>query len=301
MGSTTASEKQGTGAADLAAMVIEAAKNYDGAALRYYDGDDLKDMSYEELGEAAREVAGGLIALGVEAGQRVAILSETRYEWTLADLGGILAGAHVVPIYQTASAEEAEHVLKDSEATVVFVEDSEKLETAREAAAESERRALRAVRRRGRRRDHARRAAREGAREGRRGRPAHRGHRARRRVHADLHVGHDRPAEGLRPHARELPRELRDADQRGRHRGRRGPLHLPAARARAVAHDADGDARRGRDAGLLARRQGQGARRPARDQADDLPVGPAHLREDLRPGAGEGRRRHQGQAARQGH
>jgi long-chain acyl-CoA synthetase len=134
MGGTSAGTKQGTGAADLAAMVVEAAQNYDGTALRYYEGDELKDMSYEELGQAAREVAGGLIALGVEAGQRVAIFSETRYEWTLADLGTILTGAHAVPIYQTASAEEAEHVLKDSEATVVFVEDSEKLETAREAA-----------------------------------------------------------------------------------------------------------------------------------------------------------------------
>src|SRR3954447_9295770 len=133
MGGTTAGTKQGTGAADLAAMVVEAAQNYDGTALRYYDGDELKDMSYEELGQAAREIAGGLIELGVETGQRVAILSETRPEWTLADLGGILAGAHVVPIYQTASAEEARHVLEDSEATVVFCEDTEKLETVREA------------------------------------------------------------------------------------------------------------------------------------------------------------------------
>jgi long-chain acyl-CoA synthetase len=134
MGGTTAGTKQGTGAADLAAMVGEAAENYDGAALRYHDGDDWQDMSYEELGQAAREIAGGLIELGVEAGQRVAILSETRYEWTLADLGGILAGAHVVPIYQTASAEEANHVLEDSGATVVFCEDTEKLETVREAS-----------------------------------------------------------------------------------------------------------------------------------------------------------------------
>src|SRR3954471_22270063 len=134
MGGTTAGTKQGTGAADLAAMVVEAAQNHDGAALRYYDGDELKDMSYEELGQAAREIAGGLIELGVEPGQRVAILSETRYEWTLADLGGILAGAQVVPIYQTASAEEARHVLEDSEATVVFCEDTEKLETVREAS-----------------------------------------------------------------------------------------------------------------------------------------------------------------------
>src|SRR5215211_1723565 len=134
MGGTTTETRQGTGADDLAAMVVQAAQDYDGAALRYHDGDDWRDMSYEELGRAAREIAGGLVALGIEAGQRVAILSETRPEWTLADLGGILAGAQVVPIYQTASAEEAQHVLEDSEARLVFCEDTEKLETVREAS-----------------------------------------------------------------------------------------------------------------------------------------------------------------------
>jgi long-chain acyl-CoA synthetase len=134
MGGTRAGNRQGTGAEHLAAMVVEAAREYDGAALRYHDGGDWTDMSFEGLGQATREIAGGLIELGVEAGQRVAILSETRAEWTLADLGGILAGAHVVPIYQTASAEEARHVLKDSEARLVFCEDTEKLETVREAS-----------------------------------------------------------------------------------------------------------------------------------------------------------------------
>src|SRR5215217_3040502 len=134
MGSTTAETKQGTGADDLAAMVVQAAQDYDGAALRYHDGDDWRDMSYEELGQAAREIAGGLIALGIEAGQRVAIFSETRPEWTLADLGAILAGIHVVPIYQTSSVEEARHVLGDSGTRLVFCEDEEKLGTIREAS-----------------------------------------------------------------------------------------------------------------------------------------------------------------------
>src|SRR3712207_3868492 len=115
-------------------MAIEAAERYEGAALKYKDGDEWAELSYEELGRAAREVAAGLIDLGIEAGDRVAIFSETRMEWTVADLGAILAGAVVVPIYQTSSAEEAEHVLKDSESRLVCVEDSDKLETAREAA-----------------------------------------------------------------------------------------------------------------------------------------------------------------------
>src|SRR4051794_5973305 len=134
MGGTSTEERQGTGAEDLAAMVVEAAREHGGAALRYHDGDDWAELSYEELGDATHEIAGGLIELGIEAGQRVAILSETRAEWTLADLGGILAGAQVVPIYQTASAEEARHVLEDSEARLVFCEDADKLETVREAS-----------------------------------------------------------------------------------------------------------------------------------------------------------------------
>jgi long-chain acyl-CoA synthetase len=125
---------KGTGASDLAAMVVAAAEHNEGVALRYPEDDEWQEMSYAELGEATREIAAGLMALGIEAGQRVAILSETRAEWTLADLGAILAGAHVVPIYQTASVEEARHVLEDSESRLVFCEDTEKLATAREAA-----------------------------------------------------------------------------------------------------------------------------------------------------------------------
>src|SRR4051812_570830 len=127
---------QGTGAATLAAMALEAAQRYDGAALRYKEGDDWAELSWEELGTAIREIAAGLIDLGIEPGQRVAIFADTRFEWTLVDLGAIAAGAQVVPIYQTASVEEAEHVLKDSESRLVFCEDEEKLEVAREAASD---------------------------------------------------------------------------------------------------------------------------------------------------------------------
>ena len=134
--SSTTTDSQGTGANTLAGMVLEAGERYDGAAMRYSDNDRWIEMSYADLVEAAREIAGGLIDQGIEAGDRVAIFSDTRPEWTLADLGIVLAGAVTVPIYQTASAEEAKHVLADSEAKVVFVENEELLATAREAAKE---------------------------------------------------------------------------------------------------------------------------------------------------------------------
>jgi long-chain acyl-CoA synthetase len=125
--------KQGTGTETLGEMVLAAAEHYEGAALRFKEGDDWKDISYGELRDITREIAGGLIELGIEPKQRVAILSDTRPEWTLADLGTILAAAIVVPIYQTASAEEARHVLEDSESKLVFCENTDQLETAREA------------------------------------------------------------------------------------------------------------------------------------------------------------------------
>ena len=126
----------GTGAKTLAAMVLEAVDRYDGAALKYHDGEDWTELSYDELGTAVREIAGGLIELGVEPGGRVAIFSDTRHEWTLADLGAIVAGATVVPIYHTSAAEEAKHVLGDSGAKIVFCENEELLKTAREASEE---------------------------------------------------------------------------------------------------------------------------------------------------------------------
>jgi long-chain acyl-CoA synthetase len=130
-----AAETQGTGAKTLAAMLLEAIKSYDGVAMKYPTGEgEWTELSYEELGKAAREIAAGLIELGVEKGDTVAIFSDTRAEWTLADLGTILAAATVVPIYQTASAEEANHVLKDSEAKVVFCENDELLKVAKEAS-----------------------------------------------------------------------------------------------------------------------------------------------------------------------
>jgi long-chain acyl-CoA synthetase len=82
-------------------------------------------MSYEELGVATREIARGLIALGIQPGDRVSILSGTRPEWTLADLGSLCAGAVVAPIYHTNSPEECRYVLDHAGSRVVFCEDAE--------------------------------------------------------------------------------------------------------------------------------------------------------------------------------
>jgi long-chain acyl-CoA synthetase len=111
----------------LATLLVDAAARYSSTAMRApYDG-GWRTTSYAQLGTDARAIAKGLIALGVAPGDRVAILSNTRAEWTLADFGTICAGAVVVPVYQTNSPEECQYVLEHAGATVLFLEDATQL------------------------------------------------------------------------------------------------------------------------------------------------------------------------------
>jgi long-chain acyl-CoA synthetase len=86
-----------------------------------------RDVTFAEVGAIADEIGLGLIDLGIEPGERVAILSRTRPEWTYADFGATEAGAVVVPIYQTNSPQECEWVLSDSDAVAVFAENGAEL------------------------------------------------------------------------------------------------------------------------------------------------------------------------------
>ena len=125
--------ERGTETETLARMVVAATRRYEGPALRFKTAaGEWDEVSYPELGERVKRVAKGLIALGIEAGDRVAIFSDTRPEWTLCDFAAICAGAVVVPIYQTSSAEEARHVLSDSGAKLVFCENAEMVEKVEE-------------------------------------------------------------------------------------------------------------------------------------------------------------------------
>ena len=144
----------------------------------------------------------------------------------------------------------------------------------------------------------ARRAARAWARPlGRRVRGARRRRHARRRLPLHLHVGHDRPAEGLHPHPRQLPaRDRHDADD-GRARLRRARLPLPAAGPRLRGADPVRRDRRRVDDRLLGEGPAEDRAQPDGGEAHLLPVGPADLREDLP--AGHQQRARQG-AARAG-
>ncbi len=120
---TTAAPATMPPARTLATLALGAADRHRGTAMRYPEGGAWSRTSFSELGADTRAIAKGLIALGVAPGDRVAILSNTRAEWTLADLGAICAGAVVVPVYQTNSPEECQYVLEHSDSSVLFAED----------------------------------------------------------------------------------------------------------------------------------------------------------------------------------
>jgi long-chain acyl-CoA synthetase len=107
----------------LAAALLTALSRPEGVALQSCGSD--AHVTYPELRAAVREVAGGLIAMGIHQGDRVAILGATRPEWAVLDVGALFAGATVVPVYHTSSPEECRHVLGHSGARVVFCEDDE--------------------------------------------------------------------------------------------------------------------------------------------------------------------------------
>ena len=115
-----------TGTQTLGAMILSAGAR-EGPALRYKEGGIWRETGYRELARSARDIAKGLIALGIEPGERVSILADTRPQWTVADAASFCAATVVAPIYQTNSPEECEYVLRHSEARAVFCEDSSQL------------------------------------------------------------------------------------------------------------------------------------------------------------------------------
>ncbi len=113
-----------TSASTLGRMVLAAQQRGEDVALRYPTPAGEQTITYGQLGERSRELARGLIALGIDGGDVVSILCSTRAQWTLCELGAVCAGAVVAPIYHTNSPEECRHVLADSEARLVFCEDA---------------------------------------------------------------------------------------------------------------------------------------------------------------------------------
>ena len=93
-----------------------------------------RTITAREFSEEVDAVASGLIGMGLEPGERVAIMSRTRYEWTLLDFACWTAALVPVPIYETSSAEQIAHVLADSEARLIVTETITMAELVRTAA-----------------------------------------------------------------------------------------------------------------------------------------------------------------------
>ncbi len=284
------------------------AKSSTAEAYRFPVGETWESVTWAEAGDRVTALAAGLLSLGIENEQRVGIASGTRYEWILADLAIMCAGAATTTVYPSTNGEDTSYILSDSGSRVVFAEDDEQLEKLRshrdelpevmkvvtfdgttdgdwvidmDALAELGRAYLA---------EHPgiveETAAEDPARPAR---------------HPDLHLRHHRPAQGRAPGAPLV-------GLRGRGHPRPGP---PARGRPAVPVAADGALLR-QGAALLAAglRLRHGDRRPRRQdhreprgrEADVHGRGPPHLREGLlahphdagRRGRGEGEDLHQG-------
>jgi len=109
--------------AHLLQPVLErAAREPQRAVASHRDGDRFVDVTAAELVERVRRLAKGLIAAGVEPGDRVALMAATRLEWLLVDYAVLASGAVTVPAYETSSAEQLQWILSDSGSVAVILE-----------------------------------------------------------------------------------------------------------------------------------------------------------------------------------
>ncbi|MFF9014866.1 AMP-dependent synthetase/ligase [Streptomyces sp. NPDC014870] len=119
------------------------ARTPDAEAYRYpvpaADGqgpDDWKSLSWGQAAERVFAIAAGLMDLGVQPEERIALSSSTRVEWILSDLGVMCAGAAVTTVYPQTNAEESAFILADSDSKVLIAEDAAQLAKARETRAD---------------------------------------------------------------------------------------------------------------------------------------------------------------------
>ncbi len=117
-----------TGSRVIADLIPNAAAAHaEHVAVRYKRDGAWHDVTYAQLAEIVDSIGLGLIDLGVQPGERVCILANTRPEWSYVDLAASSAGAVVVPIYPTNSPEECLWVISDSGASTIVCENEEQL------------------------------------------------------------------------------------------------------------------------------------------------------------------------------
>ncbi len=117
-----------TGSRTIADLVANSAVEHaEQIAVRHKRDGEWHDVTYAQLADIVHEIGLGLIDVGIQPGERLCILANTRPEWSYVDMAATSAGAIVVPIYPTNSPEECLWVISDSDACAVVCEDEEQL------------------------------------------------------------------------------------------------------------------------------------------------------------------------------
>ena len=108
----------------------------DDLAFRFFPGagERLEDLTYGAVYDLVRAVCGGLRALGIEGGDRAAILSETRYEWSVCDFACICTGILDVPIYSTLTVPQVAYILENAGVSLIFASTQDQARKASAAA-----------------------------------------------------------------------------------------------------------------------------------------------------------------------
>lgn len=120
----------------IAALFSEADAHPNRPAIAYRDGDHFVDVSLGEFAENVRRLAAGLMALGIEAGSKIALHCGTRPEFTYFDYAIWAAGCVTVPIYETSSEEQVEWIVGNSEA-VALISETEEMKNKFDSVADS--------------------------------------------------------------------------------------------------------------------------------------------------------------------
>ena len=103
-------------------FVDRVTKTASAEAFRFPRGAAWESVTWEQVDARVRPIAAGLVALGIESQDRVAIASSTRFEWVSADLAVMLAGAATTAIYPTTSDSDVAYIVADSQSRIVFAE-----------------------------------------------------------------------------------------------------------------------------------------------------------------------------------
>ncbi|ULE31870.1 AMP-dependent synthetase/ligase [Mycobacterium sp. IDR2000157661] len=133
MPTDTKQKAAGTTQANVATMFYDRVQaSAEKEAFRKLAGDEWASVTWQEAADEVEALAAGLLALGIKREQRVGIASGTRYEWIVADLAIMCAGAATTTVYPTSNSADTAHILSDSDSRIVFAEDDSQVEKLRE-------------------------------------------------------------------------------------------------------------------------------------------------------------------------